>query len=327
MDPSKLKEYFNSGVVQVVVITPFKNNEDVDYEGLKENVNYLVEKRKYGQLVITPTGSTGEFYALNDEEWRKVVKTVIDVVNGKVPVVVGTSSAGTRRAIEKAKYAQDIGADGVMVVLPYYHVPEEEGLYLHYKTIADSINIGLQIYNNPDTSKIYMKPNLLKRLISTTDNIVAVKENTPYVQTFYEEVRTVGDKVAILQGRGEFWFYVTAPLGAKGFVSGYANCIPEVSLELLNAWKSKDLDAMKRILDKIMLLEDFIEKLSLKYGPSTTILPYPYVSSYMIYSVIKSCMDILGLHGGSVRLPLINLKDEDKEELKNIVSQIIKEGV
>lgn len=125
------------GAVVCVQLTPFKGNEDVDYEGLKENNQFLVEKSKGEPLVLVPAGNTGEKYALTDEEWKKVIKTVVDAANGKVPVIPSASHSGTRPALERAKYAQDVGADGVMVVLPYYHVPEEEGLYLHYKKICD----------------------------------------------------------------------------------------------------------------------------------------------------------------------------------------------
>jgi 4-hydroxy-tetrahydrodipicolinate synthase len=325
MDVKKLREYFRTGVVQIVQITPFKENEDVDYEGLKENTSFLVEKRRYGPMVLTPVGSTGENYTLTDEEWRKVVKTVVDVANGKIPVVAGDNHSGTRVAIERAKYAQDVGADGVLVVLPYYHVPEEEGLYLHYKKLADSLKIGYEPYNNPDVSKIYMKPHILKRLVDTTDNMVAVKENTPYTPTLYEQIKTVGDRIPILQGRGEWPFCVSAILGVRGYISGYANFMPEPCIDLLKAGLDGDYVKLKALMrEKIDPVEEFVSKMCQKYGPSTTILPHPYVSSYMIYAVIKSAMDMLGLHGGHMRLPLLDLKDEDKKELEKLVFEKLK---
>jgi 4-hydroxy-tetrahydrodipicolinate synthase len=270
-------------------------------------------------MVLTPVGSTGEKYALTDEEWRKVVKTVVDAANGRIPVVPGASHSGTRVAVERARYAQDVGADGVMVVLPYYHVPEEEGLYLHYKRICDSIKIGVVPYNNPDVSKIYMKPHVLKKLVENTNNIVAVKENTPYIPTLYEHIKTVGDRVPIMQGRGEWWFAATAFLGVRGYISGYANFMPRICFDLLKAGLSGDFKKVKDIMEKLDPYEDFVAKMCKKYGPSTTILPYPYVSSYMIYAVMKSTMDMLGLKGEHMRLPLLDLKEEDKKELEKIV--------
>jgi len=319
MEPDKFREFLMRGAVVCVQLTPFKKNEDVDYEGLKENTRFLIEKSRGEPLVLVPAGSTGEKYALTDEEWKKVIKTVVDVANGKVPVMPGASHSGTRAALERAKYAQDVGADGVMVVLPYYHVPEEEGLYLHYKKICDSLEIGVMIYNNPDVSKIYMKPHLLKRLVDDTDNIVAVKENTPFIQTLYRQIKAVGDKVPILQGRGEWWFAATVFLGVRGYISGYANFMPEISFDLLKAGLNGNFSRVKEIMEKLNPYEEFIAKMCSKYGPSTTILPYPYVSSYMVYGVLKATMDMLGLRGGHMRLPLLDLKEEDKKELERIV--------
>lgn len=320
MEPDKFREFMRKGVVICVQLTPFKVNEDVDYEGLRENTRWLVEESKGEPLVLVPVGSTGEKYTLLDEEWKKVVKIVVDAANGKVPVMPGASHSGTRVAIDRAKYAQDVGADGVMVVLPYYHVPEEEGLYLHYKKICDAINIGVMPYNNPDVSKIYMKPHLLKRLVDNTNNIVAVKENTPFIPTLYEHIKTVGDKVPIMQGRGEWWFAATAFLGVRGYISGYANFMPKICFDLLKAGLNGDFKGLKKIMEeKLDPYEEFVAKMCRKYGPSTTILPYPYVSSYMIYAVMKTTMDMLGLKGGHMRLPLLDLKEEDKRELEKIV--------
>ncbi|MEM2588070.1 MAG: dihydrodipicolinate synthase family protein [Candidatus Bathyarchaeia archaeon] len=319
LEPSKLREFFMKGAVMCVQLTPFKENEDVDYEGLKENTAFLIDASKGEPLVLTPVGSTGEKYAVTDEEWKRIVKVVVDVANNRVPVVPGASHSGTRVALERARYAQDVGADGVMIVLPYYHVPEEEGLYLHYKRIADALDIGVVLYNNPDVSKIYMMPHVLKRLIDTTDNIVAVKENTPFIPTLYEHIKTVGDRVPILQGRGEWWFAATVFLGVRGYISGYANFMPRICFDLLKAGLSGDYNRVKEIMRKLDPYEEFIARMCRKYGPSTTILPYPYISSYMVYAVMKATMDMLGLRGGHMRLPLLDLKEEDKRELEKIV--------
>ena len=319
MKPEELREYLFNGAVLVVQLTPFRKDGKIDYEGLKRNTSFLVEKRHYGPLVLIPVGSTGEKYSVTDEEWKSIVKTVVDVANGKVPVIPGASHSGTMVALERSKYAEDIGADGVMIVLPYYLVPEEEGLYLHYKKIADSIDIGVMIYNNPDVSKVYMKPHVLKRIVENTDNIVAVKENTPYIPTLYEQIKTVGDKVPILQGRGEWWFAATAFLGVRGYISGHTNFMPEFCIDLLRAGLNGDYVKLKELMKKLDPFEEFVAKMCKKYGPSTTILPYPYVGSYMIYGVYKATMDMLGLAGGYMRLPMLDLKDEDKEELEKII--------
>jgi len=319
LEPEKLREYLSRGALVVVQITPFRSDEELDLEGLKLNTEFLVERRKLGPMVLVPTGSTGEFYALNDEERKKAISTVVDVAGGKIPVIAGTMRAGARWTAELSRYAEDIGADGVMVVLPYYHIPSEEGLLEHYKMIAGSIDIGLLLYNNPDVSKIYVNPRLMKRLAAEIPNLVGVKENTPYVATFYEQVKAVGDKIPIIQGRGEWWYISTVILGATGYVSGYANFMPQLSFEILKAGTSKDFSKLSGLLEEISIIEEFISEMNIKYGPSTSILPLPYIQNYMVYAVIKAAMDIIGLKGGRVRLPLIDLRIEDKKRLERIL--------
>ena len=319
MEPEKLREYLMRGATLVVQTTPFKDKEDLDVEGLKENTAFLVEKRKLGPLVLVPTGSTGESYALNDEERKKVIETVVDVANGKVPVIAGTHRAGTKWTIEHSKYAEDVGADGVMVILPYYHVPGERGLYMHYKEIAESIEIGIVVYNNADVSKIYIKPHLLRKMVNEIPTIVAVKENTPFIPTLYSQIKAIGDHTPVIQGRGEWWFAATAFLGLKGYVSGYANFAPEFCVDLLKSGISGEYAKLRDLLEKMRPLEEFVAQMNTKYGPTTSILPYPYVDMYMVYGVIKATMDMLGLHGGHMRLPLVDIDEEDKKKLQEII--------
>lgn len=324
MKVSELKDYLSKGAVIVVQVTPFTSDESLDLAALKDNTNFLVEQAKHGQIALTPLGSTGEFYAVNFEEYKKIVDTVVDVSNGKVPVIVGSAQAGTKLTIEYAKYAQDAGADGVQIILPYYSIPNEEGLFLHYKKICEAIDIGIVIYNNPDASKIYMKPHVLKKLIEECDNIVAVKENTPFIPTLYKHIIVSGDKVPIYQGRGEWWYAATAMLGVKGYVSSYANFMPRICLDLLKAGREYDISKLRKYMELLRSYDEFIGYISEKYGPSTTILPYPYSQDNFYISVVKATMNILGLRGGFSRLPLIDLKQEDVEKLKDIVFNKLK---
>jgi len=308
------------GAVMVVQITPFRYpDEKLDLDGLRQNTEFLIEATKGGPIILTPAGSTGEFYSLTDEEYKQVVNTVVEVARGKLPIVAGASGAGTKATLERVKYAEDLGVDGVMVVLPFYFVPTEEGLYLHYKRILESTSIGVVIYNNPDVSKIYMRPSVVSRLANEYDNLVAVKENTPDIATLYEQVKRNGNVVPILQGRGEVWYALTAHLGIKGFVSPYANFMPDFCIELLNYGINKQYEKLWRMLDRLEPYEEFVRSLKNKYGASTTILPPPYADYYMVYTVIKVTMDLIGLKGGSVRLPLINLDDDDKRRLEDII--------
>jgi 4-hydroxy-tetrahydrodipicolinate synthase len=325
MNPKELLNYFKKGVVQIVMTTPIKRDGEVDYEGLRQNTSWLIEKRAMGPMVLTPLGSTGEIYSMNETEYSKIIKIVIEESNGKVPVVTGASDASTIGAIRKAKIAEDLGADGVLVVSPYYHVPQEEGLYLHYKKLAEEINIGYEPYNNIDVSKIYLNHQILKRLVDTTDNIVGIKENSPFIPTLYNEIKILGDNIPVLQGRGEWWYAATVFLGVTGYVSAYANFMPEVCLDLLKAGNEKDYNKLNKIIkEKLDPIDKFIMKVNQKYGATTTVMPYPYLNNYMFLAVNKAIMDIMGLSGGHMRLPLLDLTEEDKKELEKVIFDELK---
>lgn len=318
-----LKRYLKNGVVQSVLVTPFKENGDVDFDAFRALVSYIRERVKGKPFVLTPGGTTGEGYALTDDEWKKITGITVEEAGSSLPVIPGIIEMGLKRALLKAKIAQELGASGVMVVLPSYVVPSERGLYSFYSELARSLEIGVVVYNNPDVSKIYMKPNLLRGLAERHENIVGVKENTPSVSTLYAQLRTSGDLLAIWQGRGEWWYSATFHLGVKGFASGLSNFAPQLVVELFEAGQRGDLERLDKIRRQLWEIEKFFSKMESKYGPSTTILPPPYASGYLSISAIKAAMNILGLPGGRVRLPLTDLAEEDLEELRKILSDTL----
>ncbi|GAJ22972.1 unnamed protein product, partial [marine sediment metagenome] len=165
------------GIVPVQ-FCPYTKGGEVDIEGLRENTKFLLDFVKDGNkdVVLMTNGSTTEFYANSVEEQKKVIKTVVDTVAGQIPVVAGAMQAGAKLTIELVKYAEEVGADCAMVVLPYYHTPTKEGLYRYYQEVAKAVNIGIMIYNNADVSGALIPPDLMARL-SKIDNIIAVKDN------------------------------------------------------------------------------------------------------------------------------------------------------
>ena len=170
--------------VFVVQITPFNKDGSLDLEGMRANTRWLVERMSGKDFVLIPAGSTGEFYAMSDDECKAVIKMVVEEVNGRLQVIAGTGRAGTRETVKMCQYAESVGVDGVMVILPYYQVPEEEGMYQHYKQIAENINIGIMVYNNPTVSGSWIKPTLMAKL-SKIPNIIGGKENTSSIPSYY----------------------------------------------------------------------------------------------------------------------------------------------
>jgi len=318
LDPEELKERLFDGAVQCIVYTPLdEKTGEVDYEGLGNNIRFLVDNARGKKLVLTPCGSNSEFYALSDEEQRRVIQTVADEAKGKLLIVAGSGAAGTRLAVKRAKQAEEAGADGLLVVLPYYHVPNEDGMYQHYKAVAKAVDIGVQVYNNPFVSKCYVKPPLMDR-ITDIPGVVAVKECTDSVTMFAEQMKRAGKKVPILNSGVPLW--VGTYLHSPGFISIVSNYAPRPELEVLDAILKSDMEQVKKYEERMRPLEEFYGKVAAAHGPECTYIGGPLQVMYI--AVSKAAMNLMGLHGGTPMLPLVGLSKAEEKELHKILVQI-----
>lgn len=211
----------------MVMVTPFKKDGSLDEEALRLNIDWYIE---HGAPGVICTGSTGEFDALSDEEIKRVIEVTLDQVNGRVPVIAGTSATSTWKAKELSKFAEDAGADGVMAVPPYYYHPKEDEIIEHYREVAESINIPVMVYNNPWTSKVDMKPQLIARL-AEIDNVRYVKESSGDIRRVEQILRLTGEKLTVFCGSDVLPFE-SFVLGAQGWVSVAANIIPKEAQKL-----------------------------------------------------------------------------------------------
>jgi len=304
---------------------PYTKNKELDVEGLKRNTQFLVDFAKRGNkdVVIMTNGSTTEFYANSIEEQKKVIKTVVDMVGGAVPVVAGVSQAGAEKTIEMAKYAEEVGADCAMVVLPYYHAPTKEGMYRYYEQVADAVNIGIMIYNNADVSGALIPPDLMARL-SKIENIVATKDNATNAADYAFKALTIDpEDMVLLNGQGEIHYVGAAAYGLryKGFVTFFANFVPSLSYEVYDAVKAgnfkKAYEALKKQLPLWGLLPKFMSR-----RESISIIPACLRTNYMYMSIGKAALDICGLSGGPLRLPMEDLTDGEKQELKAALAEM-----
>lgn len=317
--PEQMRESVKA--VIIVQATPFNRDGSLDLEGLRRNTRFLVERCQGKRFVLVPTGSTGEAYALSDAERLRVIETVIDGAGGRLPVVAGTAAAGTERTIELSRAAQQAGADGVQVVLPYYHVPSEEGLVRHFLRLADALSIGVMIYNNPLVSKLWMPPHLMARC-AEHPNIVADKENTPDV-TEYKAMRDAVDprKMTVLCGLGDLQFAYEAALGCPGFVTWTANFAPELSLALLEAADACDFVRVRSIIARTARLYEFAGACARNRGRDPWILP-GFASGHIYVAVLKAALELMGLAGGPVRGPGDELTAGERNELAAIMREI-----
>lgn len=322
LSPEQLKSQLR-GVIPVQYC-PYSEDGKLDVTGLRENTEFLVEFAENGKkdFVIMTNGSTTEFYANSLEEQKQVIKTVVEA-SGNVPVIAGSGQAGTKLTIELSQYAQEVGADAVVVVLPYYHTATVEGLYRHYTQIADAVDIGVIIYNNPDVSGAALPVGLVKRL-SEVDNIVGMKDNYPTASHYSAMSNTIDpEKFVLINGLGDVPFVGSAAYGFqyRGFVTALANFAPALSYEVYQVVQEKDFDQADEALDKQRPFWNFVEKVNgTREGAS--IIPSTLRTNYMYMGVGKAAMDIVGLNGGPVREPLDNLTEGEKEELREILEQI-----
>lgn len=255
---------------------------------------------------------------------------MVEEVNGRNPVIIGTAQAGTQETIKRCQYAQSIGADGALVVLPYYHIPVEEGMYQHYKQIAESVDIGIMLYNNPFVSGCWVRPALMAKL-AKIPNFIGVKENSPSILGYYFMQNTIDPKDAVtLCGLGEEVYPFFAMHGCPGFVSFFANFAPEVSYSMYEAAMAKDYDKLFEVwasLRRFFKLPEIVKcmtplfppsytaKVAANHGPGTGVTGAAVVN----IGIVKAAMDMLGLRGGEVRSPLIGITEEEKAELHDIL--------
>jgi len=323
------EEFRNSlkGIVPVQ-ICPYTKEGEVDIEGLRDNTKFIVDFAKDGNkdVVLMTNGSTTEFYANSIEEQKKVIKTVVETVGGAIPVIAGVSQAAARRTIEMAKYAEEIGADCAMATLPFYHHASREGMYQYYKTVADAVNIGIMIYNNPDVSGTLIPPELLAKL-SKIDNIVACKDNAPTAAAYFGKALLIDSKdMTLINGLGDIEYVASAAYGLKyrGFVAGLGNFAPALSYAVYEAVEEGDFNKAYEALKKQSPLWRFMAE-ACSTRESISVFPEWLRAPTMFTSIFKYAMDLVGLRGGPYnpgQLPMEGLTDEEKQELKGALKEM-----
>src|SRR5919109_2709114 len=213
----------------VALVTPFKDGR-VDRASLEALVEFHV---KHGTSGIVPCGTTGESATLSHEEHEDVIKAVIQAASKGVPVIAGTGSNSTEEAIRLTQAAEKLGADGALMISPYYNRPTQEGIYQHYKKVADSVGIPIIVYNIPGRTGSKIEPETLARL-SEIKNLAGVKEATSSVDQTIDMIRLYRDRLAVYSGEDSLTFSLMA-LGGKGVISTVANITPKEMSQLTEA--------------------------------------------------------------------------------------------
>jgi len=280
----------------VALITPFKNNK-VDEEKYVKLINFHLENGTNG---LVPCGTTGESPTLSHDEHEKLIEICIKESNGKLPVIAGTGSNSTEEAVSLTKHAEKAGADGALLVTPYYNKPTQEGLYQHYKAINDSCGIPIIIYNIPSRSVIDMSVDTMSKLFELK-NIIGVKDATGDLNRVDQQKSKMGNEFIQLTGNDDNAFEFNKR-GGSGAISVTANIAPKLCSDFQKFSKStnpNEINEAKR-LDEI--LQPLHKKLFIESNPS----PVKYVAKLM------------GLCEDTVRLPLVTCRDETKKILEEV---------
>lgn len=278
----------------VAIVTPFRKGM-VDERALAELIEWQIAKGTNG---IVPCGTTGESATLSHDEHNRVIELTVEVVNRRVPVIAGTGSNSTDEAIMLTKHAKEAGVDGALLITPYYNKPTQEGLYRHYKAVAEAVDLPLVLYNIPGRTGVNMLPTTIARL-SAIKTIVGVKEGSGSVQQASDVVQMCGDRLTVLSGDDSLTLPMMA-VGAKGVITVTANLVPTDMANLVKAFADGKVDEARRIHFK---LSPLFAALFFETNP----IP------------VKEALGMMGKIDPELRLPLCPMAQDTREKLVRVL--------
>jgi len=276
----------------VAIVTPFKDDR-LDEAGLRKNIKFLVEKGSSG---IVACATTGESPSISEIEFERVVRIAVEETKGRVPVIAGAGTNSTSKTVKLIHKAEEFGAQGALVVTPYYNKPTQEGLYQHYRTLSSESEMPIIVYNVPSRTGGNILPTTLARLNNDCKNIVGVKEASGNLDQVSEIQRLCGDEFDILSGDDSLTFPMLA-IGAKGVVSVVANILPNEVALMCKLFFEGDV---KRAREIHLKLFPVVKALFIETNP----IP------------IKKAMELMGMAAGKPRLPLVEMTYENTPILK-----------
>lgn len=281
----------------VALITPFKEGE-VDYEALGKLIDFHVDN---GTDAVLVCGTTGESPTLTFEEHDKVVEYAVKHANGRIKIIAGTGANATHEAVHLTAHAKEVGADAALLVVPYYNKPTQEGLYRHFATVAEEVDIPIILYNIPSRTGVEIGVDTVYRLVSEYPNVVGSKESTPNMDRISELRRRLGENFSILSGDDSLTLPMMA-LGAKGVISVANNIVPREIKALTefaregNFLKARELHLQLYELFKVLFIE-------------TNPIP------------VKTACWMLGMCEKEFRLPMCEMKPENEEKLRGVLKK------
>jgi len=285
--------------VYTAIVTPFGPDGGVDEEGLKKNVEFQIRSGIHG---LVPVGTTGECSTLSYEEHNRVVEIVVDAAKGRVPVLAGAGSNSTWETLTLTKHAKEVGADGVLIVVPYYNKPTQAGLYAHFQKVAEEVDIPQVIYNIPSRTGVNMLPETMARL-ARLKNVVGVKEasgNMAQIAKIIELTR--GLDFVVTSGNDSDTLSIMK-LGGVGVISVASNIVPSKVVEMVESFRSGNLKRAEEINRE---LGPLFKALFIETNPGP----------------LKAAMNMMGMPAGGLRLPLVEMEPKNREKLRRVLIEM-----
>ncbi|GGB42241.1 4-hydroxy-tetrahydrodipicolinate synthase [Lentibacillus populi] len=284
-----------------VLITPMHQDGEVNYGGLKQNIEHFINE---GVAGIVVNGSTGEFVSLTKEEKFKAAEAAVEQVNERIPLIVGTAAETTKDAVEYTKHAEAAGADAALLINSYYAHPKNHEIYEHFKTVAESVSLPIMIYNNPFTSGVYIDTETILKVGRDVDNITHIKESSGEIRKVRDITRQGNGFIKTFCGSDDLALE-SFLVGATGWISVAGNIAPRLATDLFNCVQEGNIGRAWELYDKLLPLCNYIE------------------GSGKYVQIVKRAMDLQGLAGGPSRKPRLPLTDEEDAQLKEILDSLL----
>ncbi|MFC1606506.1 4-hydroxy-tetrahydrodipicolinate synthase [Candidatus Latescibacterota bacterium] len=279
------------------VVTVFKDNEDIDEDGFREIINYLIDHGVYGIFI---SGGQGEGYSLSLDEKKRLLEIGLETVNGRVPVLMGTGAVTTRASIELTKMAKEVGADAATLITPHFIGPNQDELFAHYARIMDAVDIPLLIYNNPWRTHLNIMPETVAHLCEHSENMIGIKDSSGDLGMTISYSRLCPDYFRVFIGRDQL-IYAALCSELDGAVAATSNAAIDITLKIYNEFSEGNHESARYYQEKLVPLREFFTQGT-----------FPVV--------VKEAMALQGLPAGPCRRPVGPLSDDKREQLKKVLS-------
>lgn len=286
------------------IITPMNEDESINYLELRNQVNRMIKGGVHG---LFPFGTNGEGYILNVEEKKKVLETVIEEVNGRIPIYAGTGCISTKETVEMSQAAESMGADVLSIITPSFALASQNELYDHYKIVADKVNIPIVLYNIPARTGNFLAPATVAKL-SKIDNILAAKDSSGNFNNILEYIAATKDQDFAVMSGNDALIVWNLMAGGTGGIAGCANVFPKVMASVYDYFVAGEIEKAKAANESIRPFRECF-----KYGNPNTI--------------VKTAVELLGYQVGKCRAPFNQVPDEGIQAIKNVLEECTARGM